>query len=583
MTDEEALAAHGVDREALMVRVVQVYAQQLFVDGFFNADPHAGNLMVQVRGGVAEPVLLDFGMTVRLSSGQRLGYARLALSAQQMDLCGIIAAVGSLGVKTNQTAAPTRRATSSFGASSSAARRTRDEARKQSSDFFKTRAAQREQDKREGRDERRLDEIPPDLIFFWRVRARTRRLLNSTPRPRAVHGAARRAREARARVAHTAAAARSSPAPPAVRLPHAKCRSTRSVVALAGSCAEGGVGAGVQVCVQRGDTTLAEAAAGFRGQVDAPQRRRRRSSSAGGPSSPSSRCARFAKRGSLADQTIASRRPAFGQNGRRGDRAVHRHPSRRPPPRVRRGLSARRRAVAADLRARLAELAAAPLADGAARGGGVAARRGSSTGAVLAGVAPWRNGRARLPPPSALGVDAAGRHRPRPNASSRASPPPPRRCRRRAGARRRAPSGGEGTPRPSGLRAEDPPRRTGGVAGAQRPQWPQWRRRDGRHAGDARRDQGVRPRHGVRARELPMNSVAMANAPEVRGAAVLRQLRRGLEAKRMSGARGAAAHGGARRRAALDSADGGVEERRRSPIGAAARGLGWLGRTRRPR
>ena len=103
VTDEEALAAHGVDREALMVRVVQVYAQQLFVDGFFNADPHAGNLMVQVRGGVAEPVLLDFGMTVRLSERQRLGYARLALSAQQMDLCGIIAAVGSLGVKTNQT------------------------------------------------------------------------------------------------------------------------------------------------------------------------------------------------------------------------------------------------------------------------------------------------------------------------------------------------------------------------------------------------------------------------------------------------------------------------------------------------
>ena len=54
VTDEEALAAHGVDREALMVRVVQVYAQHLFVDGFFNADPHAGNLMVQVRGGEDE-------------------------------------------------------------------------------------------------------------------------------------------------------------------------------------------------------------------------------------------------------------------------------------------------------------------------------------------------------------------------------------------------------------------------------------------------------------------------------------------------------------------------------------------------
>ena len=39
ITDLEALALHGVDREALMARVVQVYAQCLFVDGFFNADP----------------------------------------------------------------------------------------------------------------------------------------------------------------------------------------------------------------------------------------------------------------------------------------------------------------------------------------------------------------------------------------------------------------------------------------------------------------------------------------------------------------------------------------------------------------
>ena len=76
------MATHGVDREALMARLVHIYGQpnpnlspnpnpnpnphpnpdpnqvhiygqQLFVDGFFNADPHAGNLMVQVRDGTA--------------------------------------------------------------------------------------------------------------------------------------------------------------------------------------------------------------------------------------------------------------------------------------------------------------------------------------------------------------------------------------------------------------------------------------------------------------------------------------------------------------------------------------------------
>ena len=72
---------HGVDREALMARIVQIYAQQLFVDGLFNADPHAGNLLCQVKDGRALPVLLDFGMTVRLEVEQRLGFAKLAFAA----------------------------------------------------------------------------------------------------------------------------------------------------------------------------------------------------------------------------------------------------------------------------------------------------------------------------------------------------------------------------------------------------------------------------------------------------------------------------------------------------------------------
>ena len=85
-------------RTALMAHIVAAYGQCLFVDGFFNADPHAGNLMVQPRGGAAQPVLLDFGMTVRLSHKQRLGYARLAHAAQQMDVAALQAAVRSLGV-----------------------------------------------------------------------------------------------------------------------------------------------------------------------------------------------------------------------------------------------------------------------------------------------------------------------------------------------------------------------------------------------------------------------------------------------------------------------------------------------------
>ena len=103
ITDSEAMATHAVDREALMARLVHIYGQQLFVDGVFNADPHAGNLMVQVRAGAALPLLLDFGMTVRLSHRQRLGYARLAHAAHQLDAAAVQRAVRSLGLVNSQS------------------------------------------------------------------------------------------------------------------------------------------------------------------------------------------------------------------------------------------------------------------------------------------------------------------------------------------------------------------------------------------------------------------------------------------------------------------------------------------------
>lgn len=147
---------------------MQVYAQQLFVDGLFNADPHPGNLMVQVREGRALPVLLDFGMTVRLAETQRLGYARLALSAQQMDLFGLQQAIRSLGVVTNQSDEdPTRDL--EFWRFFLRDTGGRDSARQESKAFFDTRKAQRQEDVRRKRPTRKLASIPPSLIFFWRV------------------------------------------------------------------------------------------------------------------------------------------------------------------------------------------------------------------------------------------------------------------------------------------------------------------------------------------------------------------------------------------------------------------------------
>ena len=41
----------------------------MFTDGFFNADPHPGNLLVRNEPGIGPlPVLLDFGLCKRLAN-----------------------------------------------------------------------------------------------------------------------------------------------------------------------------------------------------------------------------------------------------------------------------------------------------------------------------------------------------------------------------------------------------------------------------------------------------------------------------------------------------------------------------------
>jgi predicted unusual protein kinase regulating ubiquinone biosynthesis (AarF/ABC1/UbiB family) len=54
----EELAAQGIDAYAVAKRLVEAFYKQLFVDGFFHADPHPGNFLVQPGPKI---VVLDFG------------------------------------------------------------------------------------------------------------------------------------------------------------------------------------------------------------------------------------------------------------------------------------------------------------------------------------------------------------------------------------------------------------------------------------------------------------------------------------------------------------------------------------------
>ncbi|MFQ6000443.1 MAG: ABC1 kinase family protein [Anaerolineae bacterium] len=76
ITDYEALTEAGIDRGAVAQCLFETYLQQVFIDGFFHADPHPGNLFVRPLGDPPpkgdlsrdfQLVFVDFGMVGHLT------------------------------------------------------------------------------------------------------------------------------------------------------------------------------------------------------------------------------------------------------------------------------------------------------------------------------------------------------------------------------------------------------------------------------------------------------------------------------------------------------------------------------------
>jgi ABC1 atypical kinase-like domain len=42
LNDKDSLEAYGVDKQKLVEEITRAYAHQIYVDGFFNGDPHPG-------------------------------------------------------------------------------------------------------------------------------------------------------------------------------------------------------------------------------------------------------------------------------------------------------------------------------------------------------------------------------------------------------------------------------------------------------------------------------------------------------------------------------------------------------------
>lgn len=94
ISETAQLSAWGLDRRDIATRLLQAYAQMLFKDGVYHADPHPGNILVKKDGSL---VLLDFGAVAELTPEFRKGILQLIEAAVKNDMDGMIDAARALG------------------------------------------------------------------------------------------------------------------------------------------------------------------------------------------------------------------------------------------------------------------------------------------------------------------------------------------------------------------------------------------------------------------------------------------------------------------------------------------------------
>jgi predicted unusual protein kinase regulating ubiquinone biosynthesis (AarF/ABC1/UbiB family) len=97
ISNVEALDSAGIDKHAVAQKLTEVYCEQILRDGFFQADPHPGNILVQPGPKL---VLLDFGLSKDFPPRFRDGVVRLTFAILMQDRAAIAKAFEELGFRT---------------------------------------------------------------------------------------------------------------------------------------------------------------------------------------------------------------------------------------------------------------------------------------------------------------------------------------------------------------------------------------------------------------------------------------------------------------------------------------------------
>ena len=97
ITEKSEIEAAGLDPADVVQDLMRVYVQMVLAAGFFQADPHPGNLMITPK---RELILLDFGLSKELPEGYGLGLFELMFSMMTLNESAMVRAFQELGFQT---------------------------------------------------------------------------------------------------------------------------------------------------------------------------------------------------------------------------------------------------------------------------------------------------------------------------------------------------------------------------------------------------------------------------------------------------------------------------------------------------
>lgn len=103
ITDAVALRAAGIDPAQVAPVFASIMFDQMFMNGFFHADPHPGNIFVTPAddSSAEHPwklTFIDFGMMGDVPPSTRSGLRKLLIAAASRDGTGLVAAIRDVGV-----------------------------------------------------------------------------------------------------------------------------------------------------------------------------------------------------------------------------------------------------------------------------------------------------------------------------------------------------------------------------------------------------------------------------------------------------------------------------------------------------